>query len=75
MQPTLPQAARASGAFPRDGGSAGAALYLGLVSSEKVELGGADGDVGSTREDEAVVIGVAIAVGAVARAVPVIGVT
>ena len=47
----------------------GAALYLGLVSSEKVEPGTAN------CEEEVVVIGAAIVVGAVVMAVPVIGAT
>ena len=57
-----------------DGGSAGADLDLGLVSSEKVEPGGASGDVRSMRDEEVAVIGAAIVFGAVVTAVPVLGV-
>ena len=52
-----------SDALPRGGGKVGAAFYLGLVSSEKVESGGADGDAGSIREGE-VDMGAALAFGA-----------
>ena len=61
--------------LPRVGGNAGAALYLGLVSSEKVEPGGGEGDVGSIREGEVVDMGAALVFGAVVRAGPETGVT
>ena len=49
---------------------AGAALYLGLVSSAKVEPGGADGDAGSNLEGAEVDMETALAFGGVGRAGP-----
>ena len=57
-----------SGATLRGGGKAGAALYLGLVSSEKVEPGRADENVGSIHEEEDVDMRAALAFRAVVRA-------
>ena len=56
--------------LPRGGGIAGAALYLGLVSSAKVEPGGADGDAGSNLEGAEVDLETVLAFGFVGRAGP-----